>query len=62
MGNRTLGYLIFLVLFLLLTFFGMGPVLMADGSLNERIITLIFVLFGYMILGGVFRFWRKRGK
>ncbi|MBB6215546.1 protein-S-isoprenylcysteine O-methyltransferase Ste14 [Anaerosolibacter carboniphilus] len=62
MGKRTLGYLIFVVLFLLLTFFGMGPVLMADGSMNERIITLIFVLLGYMILGGVFRFWRKRNK
>ncbi len=62
MGKRTLGYLIFIVLFLLLTFFGIGPVLMADGSTNERVITLIFVLLGYTILGGVFRFWRKKDK
>ena len=32
------------VLFLLLTFFGFGPVLFADGSMQERIITAAIVL------------------
>lgn len=37
------------VLFLLLTFFGFGPVLFADGSMQERIITAaiaVILMFG----------------
>ena len=37
------------VLFLLLTFFGFGPVLFADGSMQERIITaaiVVILMFG----------------
>lgn len=41
------------VLLLLLTFFGVGPVVFADGSMQERIITaaIVFVLmFGVVLL------------
>jgi len=41
------------VLFLLLTFFGIGPVVFADGSMQERIITaaIVFILmFGVVLL------------
>lgn len=41
------------VLFLLLTFFGMGPVVFADGSMEERIITAaitLVLMFGVVLL------------
>lgn len=43
---RILIIVISTVLFLLLTFFGFGPVLFADGSMQERIITaaIVFIL------------------
>lgn len=43
-------YSILIVAFILVTFFGLGPVLLADGSINERIITLLAVLVLYIIL------------
>ncbi len=43
-------YVIFFVLFLGVTFFGLGPILFADGSLNERMITLFIVLLIYVVL------------
>lgn len=41
---------ILLILFLLVTFFGIGPVLFADGSLTERMITLAIVIILYLVL------------
>ena len=41
---RILIIVISTVLFLLLTFFGFGPVVFADGSMQERIITAAIVL------------------
>jgi hypothetical protein len=38
----------FLILYILVTFFGMGPVLLADGSLQERVLTLAIVLLLYV--------------
>ena len=43
-------YFIFFVLYLLVTFFGLGPVLLADGTTQERIFTLVIVLAIYVIL------------
>ncbi|CAM5223842.1 hypothetical protein UACE39S_00553 [Ureibacillus acetophenoni] len=43
-------YVIFFVLFVGVTFFGLGPVLLADGSLNEKMITLFIVFLIYVIL------------
>lgn len=42
--------LLFLTAFLLVTFFGIGPVLLADGSMQERLFTLLLVL---LILTGL---------
>lgn len=44
---RMLLYVLFAILYLLTTFFGMGPVLFADGSAKERTLTLIVVLLIY---------------
>lgn len=41
---RILIIIISAVLFLLLTFFGIGPVVFADGSMQERVITAAIVL------------------
>lgn len=40
-------------LFLLLTFFGFGPVVFADGSMEERIITaaIVIILMVGLVLG-----------
>lgn len=43
-------YIVFIIAYVLVTFFGIGPVLMADGSMTERIITLIIVLIIYALL------------
>jgi hypothetical protein len=40
-------YVLFTILYLLTTFFGLGPVLFADGSAKERMLTLIVVLLIY---------------
>lgn len=46
---KYIGYVIFTILFILISFFGLGPVLMADGQTGERILTLIIVLIIYVI-------------
>jgi hypothetical protein len=55
-------YVIMCILFILVTFFGLGPVIYADGSNGERIITLIIVLLIYALLAGIFVFFKKRSK
>ncbi|MEH7246592.1 hypothetical protein V7114_07310 [Neobacillus niacini] len=41
---------IFIILFLLLTFFGLGPVLYADGVIQERLWTAAVVVALYALL------------
>lgn len=41
---------VFGILFLVITFFGVGPVLLADGAMQERIITLAIVLLLYVAM------------
>lgn len=48
--KRTLIFLVFLFLFLLVGFFAIGPALFADGSMQERLWTLAIVLVIYIIL------------
>jgi len=55
-------YISFAALYLLLTFFGLGPVLFADGSTTERIITLLVVILFYIILTFLFKGLLKRAK
>ena len=59
---RILGYIIFITLFLGVTFFWIGPVLFADGQMTERIITLIVVFLIYWVLIMLFRYFIKKIK
>jgi len=53
-----LFYFIIAVVTLAITFFGIGPVLFADGSALERFITLIVVILLYVVLFVVVRRYR----
>ncbi len=55
-------YTVFAILFMLVTFFGLGPVLMADGSAGERAVTLAVVIVLYVLLALLLRFLIKRIK
>lgn len=55
-------YTIFIALYLLVTFFGLGPVLLADGSMLERMVTLGIVILIYVILTIFFIKWRRNVK
>ncbi|SFJ69277.1 hypothetical protein SAMN02799624_05525 [Paenibacillus sp. UNC496MF] len=59
---KTVLGIVFFLLFAVVTFFGLGPVLFADGSRHERLLTLGAVAAAYALLAiaayGVFR--RKR--
>ncbi|EMS73285.1 DUF6954 family protein [Ruminiclostridium cellobioparum] len=50
---KTVFYIFMGAVFILVTFFGLGPVLLADGSLNERILTLVVVILIYLLLGWI---------
>ncbi|WP_429743681.1 DUF6954 family protein [Bacillus salipaludis] len=41
---------IFIIVLALVTLFGLGPILLADGSLAERIITAFIVFILYVII------------
>ncbi|MDF2522925.1 MAG: hypothetical protein K0R31_566 [Clostridiales bacterium] len=47
---------------ILLTFFGLGPVLFADGSMQERLLTLFSVIILYALLGILLAFWIRRNR
>ncbi|RDU36182.1 hypothetical protein DRW41_14215 [Neobacillus piezotolerans] len=47
--------LIFLILFALVTFFGVGPLLLADGVWIERVLPAIIVLAVYIYLSYLYR-------
>ena len=47
---RTIIYIGFGILYAALTFFGIGPVLLADGTDRERYATLAVVLLLYIVL------------
>lgn len=57
---KWLIYAIFIVLYLGVTFFGLGPVLYADGSSQERMLTLGIVILIYVSLTVLFLKWRRR--
>jgi purine-cytosine permease-like protein len=52
---KWLIYLVFIVLYIIVTFFGIGPVLFADGSDQERWTTFIIVLAIYVLITFIFR-------
>ncbi|WP_066067128.1 DUF6954 family protein [Neobacillus soli] len=47
---RYVLHVVFIILIGLVTFFGLGPVLFADGVLQERLLTAAAVLFIYIVL------------
>jgi hypothetical protein len=57
---KWLIYVVFIIMYLLVTFLGLGPVLFADGTNLERIITLLIVVVIYIILTVLFRFLIKK--
>lgn len=57
---RGLLVTLFAVLYMLITFFGLGPVLFADGSARERVLTLTVVLLIYTAVTLAFRLILKR--
>jgi len=59
---KIIFYIIISIIFLLVTFFGLGPVIFADGSMSERIITLVVVIVLYFILGLITILLAKRKK
>ena len=54
-----LMYTIFIVSFILLTYFGVGPVVFADGNISERILTAVIVLLIYFAWGFLFARWKR---
>ncbi|MFD1359432.1 DUF6954 family protein [Fictibacillus halophilus] len=52
--------IVFGLAFLLVAFFGLGPVLMADGMPGERTLTLIVVLLIFAALFVVYKWLKKR--
>jgi len=47
-------------LYVLVTLFGLGPVLLADGSMNERMLTLAVVILLYIGITAILAIaWRK---
>ena len=57
---KWLIYAIFIIMYLLVTFFGLGPVLLADGTTTERVITFLVVVTIYVLLTIAFRFVVKK--
>ncbi|WP_442593848.1 DUF6954 family protein [Neobacillus sp. D3-1R] len=52
-------YFVFVLLYISVTIFGLGPVLLADGTLQERIMTLGVVLGIYFFLTLLLYMWRR---
>lgn len=58
---KILCYILLAVAFILVTFFGLGPVILADGALAERILTLVVVIVIYCLLGwATYRLIKKK--
>lgn len=58
--KRTILNILLIILTVLISFFGMGPVLFADGSSQERTLTLLVVIALYLILILAFYFVNRR--
>lgn len=59
---RIIIHIIFIALLLLVTFFGIGPVIFADGVMSERLLTLAIVIVIYLILIVLYRIIIKKIK
>jgi hypothetical protein len=54
--------IIFGIAFLLVAFFGLGPVMLADGMPGERILTLIVVLGIFAVLYVLYKWFMKKSR
>lgn len=59
---KWLWYVVLAVVFLLVTFFGIGPVILADGGMSERMSTLAVVIVIYIVIGVIFIRIKNQGK
>lgn len=59
MWKRILLYTVFIILILLVSFFGLGPVLLADGSDTERFVTFLVVVALYILIFVAFYYVNK---
>jgi hypothetical protein len=59
---RILLYAAFIIVLALITFFGIGPVLLADGTPEERAYTFWIVVILYLIVIAAFYLINKRVK
>ena len=59
---KYLGYTVIIIVGILLTFFGIGPVIFADGSMQERLLTLLVILILYVLLGILLAYWMRRNR
>lgn len=59
---KIIFYIILSLAFLLVTFFGLGPVIFADGSMSERMVTLAVVILLYLIIALITILLVKRKK
>jgi len=57
--KRLIARIILVILIILVTFFGLGPVMFADGTMRERVFTFLVVLALYVILGFLFNRTKK---
>jgi hypothetical protein len=57
---KVLLYTVTTVLVALVTFFGIGPAILADGSTTERLMVIAAVIVLYIIIFFAFRVLRKR--
>ncbi|MGI6113880.1 MAG: DUF6954 family protein [Mahellales bacterium] len=60
--KKSIIIIIFIALYILVTLFGLGPVILADGQMQERVITLIVVVLIYLAITFGFRKALKHGK
>lgn len=59
---KPLWYFISTAAFICVTFFGHGPVLFADGSMGERVLTFLVVILLYILINFVFIGIKNRGR
>ncbi|ANE46065.1 hypothetical protein SY83_06950 [Paenibacillus swuensis] len=57
---KAIVYSVFIVLYALVSFFGLGPVLYADGSNQERLWTFLAVLGIYAVLTAMLILFRNK--
>ncbi|MDR7073963.1 DUF6954 family protein [Fictibacillus barbaricus] len=54
--------IMFSIAFLLVAFFGLGPVLFADGTAGERIVTLVVVIMIFILLYILYKWAIKKSR